>query len=643
VGGRGLQDYRARARGHIYFLYDLGRNTERHLVKADQLALDLYWRAPNRTHQVMVGRRQEKALPTSIRYHLDHLTVVMDNFGDRVYMGEGAEVRDALHPAAASALDFYEYRLADSLTLVLPDREVRVFKVEVRPQDSAEPGVVGAIFLDRETADIVRMEFTFTAASYIDDTLDYINVHLDNGLWDGRYWLPYRQGIELRREIGVLKFPAGGIIRAEFQIGDYLFNTGVPDAVFRGPGVSALPDSSLEAFEFEGGLYDALDPADASAPPSLEEIRREATRIVSDSYLQQVQGLRPAVPGVSSVFRFRRAEGFYLGPGVAQDYPQGSVGVLAGYSFAARRWQAQGRIEMAVGARLDLELHAYFNRVADVSAWTPSSGAVATLAALIAGEDYREPYWASGAQVTLARRFRGSRGRITLAVEDWEPAQLDADVNIDRSYRDVRLLDTGDVARVAMRLESPRIVALESVGGSSWEAQVEGATRELASDFEYAYLTLSGEHLWRDLAGGTRLRLWARAGAVGGSAIPTQRLFPAGGRSTVRGYAFHRYVGNLYGALGSELSRSLWYPFLSVDLFADMGWVAIEGNGATAAVARWNLQGDEAGPTRGPLIGLGAGVGLVFDILWVELARGVTQAGSWELVVRVRPEFWAWL
>ncbi|NNG16529.1 MAG: hypothetical protein HKM89_08615, partial [Gemmatimonadales bacterium] len=53
--------------------------------------------------------------------------------------------------------------------------------------------------------------------------------------------------------------------------------------------------------------------------------------------------------------------------------------------------------------------------------------------------------------------------------------------------------------------------------------------------------------------------------------------------------------------------------------------------------------GEPAGSTRGPLIGVGAGVGLGFDILWIELARGVRQGGIWELVVRVRREFWAWL
>ncbi|MGD8865991.1 MAG: hypothetical protein PVI01_00130 [Gemmatimonadales bacterium] len=639
-----LLDYQAVATGHIYFLYDVGANTERHLVKADQLALRLYWRAPDRTRQVIVGRREEKALPTSIRYHLDHLTVVLDNLGDRIRLGEGSEVRDVLHPAAANALDYYDYRLADSLTLELPDREVRVYKVEVRPKDPHSAGVVGAVYLDRSTADIVRMELTFTASSYLDETLDYFNMRLENALWDGKYWLPYRQGIELRRGIDFVQFPAGGIIRAEFRISDYRFNVGTPEGFFRGPRVSALPAAALQTYEFEAGLYDALDPAEAAAPPSLEEIRAEAKRIVAQYYLQPSTGLRPAVPGVSSIFRFRRAEGFYVGPAVGRDFASGSSSLwLGGYAIGAEKWQLFGRIRTPLFGAYDLELSAYLDRVTDVSPWAASSGAIATLAALVAGEDYRDPYWTTGGVVSVGRPWGGSRVQVSAAWEEWRSANLEADANVEHDYRDVRALDTGDVLWFSLRMTRPPPGAAETVGGANWEGRVEAATQSLAGDFEYVRLALRGELVWPRLAVGTGLRLSAAAGVVTGGRIAAQRLLPLGGRGTVPGYRFHDYVGNVHATVGVELSRPLWYPLVSVDLFADAGWAGIEGNSARDAVAVWNRAGDLAGETRGPLVGAGAGVGLLFDILWVEVARGLVQGGRWEVVVRVRGEFWEWL
>jgi hypothetical protein len=639
-----LQDYRAHASGHIYFLYDLGRSTERHLVKADQLALDLYWRKPNLARQIIVGRHQEKSLPTNIRYHLDHLTVVMDNLGDRIWLGEGSEVRDALHPAAAGALEFYEYRLADSLTLVLPDRDVRVYKAEVRPQNPEAAGVVGAIYLDRGTADIVRMELTFTAASYLDDTLDYFNIRLENALWEGKYWLPYRQGIELRRGVNFVNFPAGGIIRAEFRIGDYEFNVGTPPRFFRGPSVASVPAAVREAYEFDSGLYDALDPAVAASPPSLEEIREEATRIIAQSYLQPGKGLQLAAPGISSILRFRRAEGLYLGPGVAREASNGaSVLLLGGYAIAAERWQLFGRLRSPLAGAYGIELAGYLNRVADASPWKASSGAIATLAALVAGEDYRDPYWSSGGVIEVGRSWGDTRAALSAAWEEWKSASLEADRNIDRTYRDVRALDTGEVAWLGLDIRRPPVGAVEAVGGATWDVRVEAATRAIAGDFDYVYMALRGELYWPSLAEGTGLRLTSAAGAVAGGMIPAQRLMPLGGRGTVRGYSFHSFVGNLYGTLGLEVTRPIWHPFVSIDLFSEASWAGIEGESAHAAVDAWNRVGDVAGSTRGPLVGVGGGAGLLFDILWVEIARGLTQGGRWEFVVRVRREFWDWL
>lgn len=644
AGDEALRDYRAHARGHIYFLYDLGRGTERHLIKADQLALDLYWRAPGRTRQLIVGRREKKVLPTNIRYHIDHLTVVMDNLGDRVSLGEGSEVRDALHPAAPGALEFYEYRLADSLTLVMPDREVRVYKVEVRPRDPNGPGLVGNVYLDRLSADIIQMECTFTAASYLDDTLDYFSIRLENALWEGRYWLPYRQGIELRREIKALQFPAGGIIRAEFRISDYRFNTGTSESFFRGRGITALPAPLREAFQFDEGLYAALDPDVALAAPSLEEIRESATQIVRESYLQRLERLRVAVPGVSSIVRYRRSEGLYLGPGLSRGFPGGARGVLlGGYAIGADEWVLEGRLLVPLAGWLDLELDGYWKRAADVTPWTASSGAVATLAVLLHGEDYREPYWASGGGLALRHPWGPVRARVAVAWESWEPATLGADDLIDRRYRAVREVDAGEVAWLVLELKRPPLAAVEAVGGTWWEGRVEAASRSLAGDFEYVRATLRAEQFRPGVPLGLGLRLSAAAAAVGGGCIPAQRLFPAGGRGSVRGYGFHRFVGNLQAVAGIELSREISYPFVSLALFTDVGWVASRGSSAERAVDVWNRVGAPAGSTRGPLIGVGAGVGLVFDILRVELARGLRQGGIWELVVRVRSEFWDWL
>ena len=81
--------------------------------------------------------------------------------------------------------------------------------IEVRPRDPGAPGIVGSLFVDAAQFDIVRMDFTFTRSSYVDRRLDYIRISLENGLWQGRFWLPFEQRVELPRQLPELDFPAG--------------------------------------------------------------------------------------------------------------------------------------------------------------------------------------------------------------------------------------------------------------------------------------------------------------------------------------------------------------------------------------------------------------------------------------------------
>src|SRR5690349_25044457 len=71
----GLTDYRADAHGYLTFLAQVGQGFAEppRIVKADELALEVYWRAPNLSKQRIVGRRDTLLLPTDIAYHRDHL------------------------------------------------------------------------------------------------------------------------------------------------------------------------------------------------------------------------------------------------------------------------------------------------------------------------------------------------------------------------------------------------------------------------------------------------------------------------------------------------------------------------------------------------------------------------------------------
>ncbi|HXT47600.1 MAG TPA: hypothetical protein VN717_03115, partial [Gemmatimonadaceae bacterium] len=214
-----LRDYRATAHGYLTFLAQVGEGfpDPPKVVRSDELALEVYWLAPNLSKQRIVGRRDTLALPTNIAYHQDHLGIVQNNFPNIIRLGEGDEVRDVPHPLSAAGNADYDFAINDSLSIRLPDRRVEVYELRVRPKDAEQPRLVGALYIDRSTGDVVRMAFTFTRPAYLDKELEDISIVLENALVQGRFWLPLHQEVEIRRTGKWLDFPARGIIRGRWE------------------------------------------------------------------------------------------------------------------------------------------------------------------------------------------------------------------------------------------------------------------------------------------------------------------------------------------------------------------------------------------------------------------------------------------
>ena len=319
VADSSLHDYKAHAHGFLFFLGAFGQGLADppRLVKADQLELEVYWKAPASSKQRVIGWRDQAQLPTDINYHRDHLGIIQNNFGAAMRLGEGDEVRDVPHPLSAAGPDIYDFALGDTTTILLPEREVRVVTLRVRPKDFGLPRIVGTLYLDVETADLVRMTFNFTPRSYLDAELEDVSIVLDNALWERRYWLPYRQEIEIRRRATWLDVPVRGIIRARWEIDGYVLNLGLANSWFAGDEITFLPKAERDSFPWKEPLGAALqDIAEPVRQNDLERVRAEVEQIAGRRVLTGLKGRRLGVRGVSDLLHANRVEGLAAGAGV---------------------------------------------------------------------------------------------------------------------------------------------------------------------------------------------------------------------------------------------------------------------------------------------------------------------------------------
>src|SRR3954454_4626759 len=239
----GLRDYKAAAHGYVTFLAQVGEGLREppKVVKADELMNQVYWLPPHLNKQRILGRRDTLLLPTDIAYHRDHLGIVQNNFPAIIRLGDGDEVVDVPHPLSDVGLAGYDFAISDSLPLNLPGRTIMLYEVKVRPKNDRQPRIIGAMYIDRDDAQVVRMAFNFTRASFLDAALEDLFVVIENSLVNSRFRLPRQQEIEIRRGGTWLDYPIRGIIRGRWVIGDYAVNTHFSPDVFAGPEIAMAP------------------------------------------------------------------------------------------------------------------------------------------------------------------------------------------------------------------------------------------------------------------------------------------------------------------------------------------------------------------------------------------------------------------
>jgi hypothetical protein len=625
----GLQDFRARAHGFVFFLAQLGAEgleEPPRLVKSDQLELEVYWQSSGRSKQRIIGWRDRAELPTDIQYHRDHLGIVLDGFGDRIRLGEGDEVRDVPHPLAADGAGYYDYALVDSIRIDLPGRSVRALELAFRPRDFTQSRIVGSLFLDADGGELVRMDFSFTRAAYLDESLEDIAITLENGLWDGRYWLPRRQEIEIRRRSTWLDVPARGIIRGRWDVDGYAFNEGYPDRLFVGPEIVAAPtarDSFPWPESLDAAVVRELGPG---APLRLDEVRGVAQSIAGPRSLSGLRTHGPSVRSVSEIAHVNRVEGLTLGLGYMVRPRAGpfQARAHAGVGFAGNRLTGGLALAYRVGAwRLEAAGGRTIRDFADEPA---ISRAVNSFLAQEGGNDYGDYVRLDEAAVRAASEHLEIR--IGYVATD---SLATAATPIRGAYRQNPDLASGDwwVGGLGARGRTGAVVGTSLRGALDVEGGLQDGRR-------YVRVHGAGGVAFPAGPGELRLDAW---GGWGSADLPPHRTFALGGRGTLVGEPFRAYGGRQAALARLAWALPLPAPAIPLGRYASTGrqlvvapFVGMGWTGAPVAALPW-------GASEGGRPALGVTVEAFHRLLLLEVGWAVRHDAV-GFTVDVRRDLW---
>lgn len=627
-----LRDYRARAHGFVFFLGQFGEGFAEppRLVKSDELVLEVYWKAPGRSKQRIIGWRDREDLPTGIEYHRDHLGIVQNNFDNRIGLGHDDEVRNVPHPLAPDGPERYDYALVDSLAIRLPGRVVQVHELLTRPKEPRTPGVVGSLYLDVATAELVRFRFNFTRAAYVDPSLEDITIVLENGLWNERYWLPRRQDIEIRRRSTWLELPARGIIRGRWEITDYAFNVGLGDTLFGGFPIVAAPQAERDRFRWEtpldASIRGAVGPV---AGVDLDEVRAKVRDVVAEGVVSGLPTARLSVGALSDLLHYNRVEGLTPGLGWVFRPPGGpEIRVWGGYGISDDRLKARIALARSFGRyTLEGEVARVIEDVGDAPVIAPL---VNSLVAQELGDDFGDYVLVERARATLRRRFGpGSAISLTLGVERPSTVGVEA-TPASHAFRPNPALGGGmfGVGMVEARARTTRAGGLRADAGAAIEFGWGEASYRRVRAHGSVVLDVGGTEVVGEWVAG-----WASV------ELPPHRAFVFGGRGTLMSTPFRPWGGRRLALGRVEWRFAFPFPALQLGSFASTGPRAVVAPFLAVGAAGGDVPGTPWDSTSGVVGVGGVAVELFHQLLRIEIGASLhrREAG---IVLDVRRDLW---
>jgi len=620
-----LASWQAEAHGVLRYasVLDHGDGPVERVIRADELRVEVYGEAPNRSKQIIVEWRDSTFLPNRLNYHRDHLGIVANDFGSTIRLGQGDEVRDVPHPLSEAGLAAYQFAVGDTVTLAALHGAVRVVAIDVRPVHADSMGTVGTLYLDLDRAALVRFRFTFTPASYRDRSVEDITVTLENALQQNARWLPWRQSIVIRRGIAWLDLPVHSVIRADWTIADYQLGVLHPPTRFTGAYIDGprVPQ--------HGAGWDTSMTRSLRALPHTDAdvalVRRAASVALGRELRGGLPGSRIAGSGISDFVRVNRVQG--VTPAIGARLAIGRDWSLAGrlgIGLSDNRVIGSWSLAKDVG---DLHWSLRADRVmADVGDIAVISGVANSISTVIGGDDFGD--YALVERVTAGLRSSVAGMRIALeAGREWSGSVGTTFRPISGAARPNPSLGAGGANVVRTT------VGRRNLQGFGWVVSAE------AGDGIESWARIHAIDRGRIAMASGELQVTGELGAGTGS-LPGSRDFVSGGRGTLPGVPFRALGGRRMARMevAWALPASIPTPPVPYARYAPLPstvapflGAAIVGGDDPSAPWRANGAIEPVAGLRldlwGPLIRFEGGVSL--------------RTGRVGLTVDVHPDWWA--
>jgi hypothetical protein len=570
-----------------------------------------------------------------------------------------------IHPLAEGSEAYYTYATGDSLSIRLPDgRIVRLGSLVVRPREQKWNVIVGTLWFDVESAQLVRAAYRFAAPMEIDafvleqdptafdDVPAWLKplmfpmrgevsaITVEYGMYGGRFWLPRMRSAEGSGQASFARVPFK--IEQSFKYASVNARDSLPELPplrrsFRRCDNTDHRVIDVDRYRDTRIATTVRIPCDINSletspdlPPSIydpgeqlfdfaarDALIKEALTLTAQPplTLNPKELPKPTLAYGVQLMRYNRVEGFSAGVGLTEKLGGGYTADFVGRIGVA---DLRPNAELTL-TRSNLTRSLYvsgYTHLVSARDWGNPLSFSSSASALLFGRDEGFYYRAAGAEFG-GRREYGTPLDWKLFVEQQRTADIETDFSLLGNNATPNITaNKGTYYGGALRFkpgygENPNGFRLFT------DLRLE-AGRGLDSTYGRGALDISLTKAFGSVASALTL-----SGGSSVGTLPSQRRWYLGGAHTIRGQSPDTALsGSAYWMTRAELGRTIYGPRAVV--FGDLGWVG----------DRAHL--DQVGR---PLSGAGAGLSILDGLIRFDVARGINARKQWRVDVYIEAVF----
>ncbi len=356
-----------------------------------------YFNQPDQFKEIILARKQSANFPPTINTLTGGRLIQNFYENDVNFLG-----RDLPGPISDNALEYYYFFIEK----VTAQNQRKVYQIHIEPDNSADPGFAGSIFITDSTFDLIKVDLILNRAANTGGFFDTVNVYQQFDEYSGIY-LP----VDYRLFVKANVF---GLVRIGFELNTILFNYSInqkiPENIFNKAIVTVVPDAdAIDSLYWQNTqtipntieeqfAYNRIDSIENVPKKFLDDFSFLDTRInLSDNI---------SISAPLGMYHFSRVEGHALDFGIFVDDAFNrrlNSSLNLSYGFSDKKFKQDFSAGYLLGDYRTWQIKfRAFNKLKILFEESDNYGELfSTLVSLISKDEFRDYYYSKGFELGI--------------------------------------------------------------------------------------------------------------------------------------------------------------------------------------------------------------------------------------------------